>query len=143
MAESSATSTLCFDPDDHPDATLKSFEEFILSYELRYNAQYPDPPRTSLEVAIQRWKLTQEGNDPKPTMAQYDSICNEWKSRDKVTKLLGMFSSKRFYSDWIAAEPAEEARNTATWALFKERMRAFYKPTENITLSNFHFRQLA
>ena len=76
MAESSATSTLCFDPDDHPDATLKSFEEFILSYELRYNAQYPDPPRTSLEVAIQRWKLTQEGNDPKPTMAQYDSICN-------------------------------------------------------------------
>ena len=142
MAEGPATHSLCFDPDDHPDATFKAFEKFVKSYDLRYEAQYPDPPRTSLEVAIQRWKLNQDDEDPKPTMAQYDEICEDWKSKDKVKKLLGMFSSERFLADWMAAEPDEQARKGVTWETFQTKMKEFYKPTENSTLTNFHFRQL-
>ena len=49
--------TLCFDPNIHPDDTLKCFNEFIQSYELRYDAEYPDPPKVSLDAAIERWKF--------------------------------------------------------------------------------------
>ena len=38
------TSQLFFDPDKHPEDTLKAFQEFVQTFELRYNAQYPDPP---------------------------------------------------------------------------------------------------
>ena len=41
---------LFFDPDIHPENTLKAFQEFIQTFELRYNAQYSDPnyPRLPL-----------------------------------------------------------------------------------------------
>jgi hypothetical protein len=57
MAAMTSTSKLYFDPDLHPDDTLRAFDEFIQSFELRYDAQYPDPPKTSLDGAIERWKL--------------------------------------------------------------------------------------
>ena len=50
-------SNIFFDPDEHPEDTLKAFEEFIKVFSLRYEAQYPDPPKVSLESAIQRWKV--------------------------------------------------------------------------------------
>ena len=31
-------------PDQRPEDTLKPFEEFTQVFELRYEAQYPDPP---------------------------------------------------------------------------------------------------
>ena len=34
-----------FDPDQHPEATLKVFNEFCESFTLRYNTLYPDPPK--------------------------------------------------------------------------------------------------
>ena len=43
MASTTSTSTLYFDPDLHPDDTLRAFDEFIQSFELCYDAQYPDP----------------------------------------------------------------------------------------------------
>ena len=43
MSESRA-STLYFDPDIHPDDTIKAFNEFLIDFELRYEASYPDPP---------------------------------------------------------------------------------------------------
>ena len=49
--------TLHFDPDLHQDDTLKAFNEFIQSFYLRYEAQYPDPPKVSIDAAIERWKL--------------------------------------------------------------------------------------
>jgi len=55
-----AVAKLFFDPDEHPDQTLKAFEEFILDFSLRYEALYPDPPKVSLESAIQRWKYKQK-----------------------------------------------------------------------------------
>ena len=44
--------SLFFDPDGHPEGTLKAFTEFTKQFELRYNAQYPDVPRVSLDAAI-------------------------------------------------------------------------------------------
>ena len=53
-----------------------------------------------------------------------------------------MFSSERFLADWMAAEPNEQARKGVTWETFQTKIKEFYKPTENSTLTNFHFRQL-
>ena len=143
--EHKATLALFFDPDDHPEDTLKSFNEFIQVFELRYNAQYPDLPKVSLDAAIQRWKFTnatQANPDPKPTLAQYNQISAEWRSKDRVAKIIGMFTSSRLYTDWKAAEPDETIREDITWADFITKMRVYYKPTKNPTLQNFHFRAL-
>ena len=131
--------SLVFDPDLHPDDTLKAFNEFIQTFELRYEATYPDPPKSSLDVAIERWRITQAAEDVKPTIEQYDNIREEWQSKDKVTKFLGIYSSKRFYSDWKMAEQDENRRKGMKWETFIEKMQAYYKPRENSTLKNFQF----
>ena len=144
MANNPALPTLYFDPDKHPDSTLKAFNEFIETFELRYDALYPEPPKISLETAIQRWKLCQGDEKAKQmTGDEFDDIKNGIRSTDRVTKLLGMFSSKRLYQDWVSAEPSEKNRKGAQWDTFLTKMRALYKPTENPTLKNYHFRQLA
>ena len=80
MTEPQSNSQVYFVPDEHPEDTLNSFQEFTRTFELRYNAQYPDPPKVSLEAAISRWKVsnaTEEVPDPKPSIGQYDVICDE------------------------------------------------------------------
>ena len=137
---------LFFDPQKHPDNTLKSFNEFTQSFQLRYTAQFPDPPKVSLDSALHQWKITNTTTDdpnPAPTLAQYDAIVEKWQSKDKVAKFLGMFSSANFYNDWIAAQPTETLRNNAGWTEFITYMKEYYKPTENLTLKNYHFRALA
>ena len=132
--------TLHFDPDQHPDDTLKAFNEFIQSFYLRYEAQYPDPPKVSIDAAIERWKLAND--TAKPMLEQYDSLRNEWRSKDRVAKFLGMFSSRQMYADWQVAEPDETKRTQATWEYFDAQIQAYYKPTENLTLKNHQFRTL-
>ena len=81
MADNPVTTALCFNPDDHPDATLKAFDDFVQMYELRYDAQYPDPPKVSIDAAIERWKLTQQNAEARPTIDQYDEIRDDWHSQ--------------------------------------------------------------
>ncbi len=107
---------------------------YIQLYELRYDAQYPDPPKVSLDAAIERWKLTAEAKDTKIDLEQYDAIREEWWSKDKVSKMLGMFLSKRMYQDWKVAEPDDHKRKKAGWADFVSKMQIYYKPTENLIL---------
>ena len=92
MMTESQTSSLFFDPDKFPDDTLKAFHEFVEDFELRYDANYPDPPKVSLDSALERWKLTNE--DTKPILNQFDEIVEEWKSRDRVAKFGGIYSSR-------------------------------------------------
>ena len=130
---------LFFEPAKYPDNTLKAFTEFTQTFQLRYNAQFPDPPKVSLDSALQRWKITNTSEtvpDPKPNLEQYDEIVSNWQSKDKVNKFLGMFSSTNFYNDWLAAQPEETLRNSATWTNFTKYMTDYYKPTENLTLKN-------
>ena len=141
----SSKQSLYFDPDEHPESTLKAFNEFCNVFTLRYDALYPDPPKVSMDAAISRWKLTNtsEANpDPVPTVAQYDLVRNTWRNRDKVVKFLGLFSSQRFQKDWSAAQPDEALRDAATWTLFKQYMTVYYRPTENPVLKNYLFRSL-
>ena len=136
-------SKIYFDHDEHPEDTLKTFEEFIKIFSLRYEAQYPDPPKVSLESAIQRWKVTNtttEHPTPTPNIEQYDKITMEWRDKDKVKKLLGMFSSHKLFEDWCIAEPDENARLNVRWPVFVKAIKDYYKPTENQTLKHFHFR---
>lgn len=136
---------LFFDPDEHPESTLKAFEEFTQIFDLRYAAQYPDPPKVSMDSAIERWKVantTATTPNPVPDLNQYDQVRSGWQSRDKVAKLLGMFSSNRLYTDWKVAVPDEAQRKAAGWDDFIASMKDFYKPTANPTLTNYHFRQL-
>ena len=70
MGEPRSNTQVYFDPDDYPNDTLKSFE-------LRYNAQYPDLPKVSLDAAINRWKIvniTADNATPTPTADQYDEM---------------------------------------------------------------------
>ena len=146
MATEPRSNQVFFDPDQHPEDTLKAFEDFVQIFKLRYEAQYPDPPKVSLEAALQRWKVanvTDEIPDPKPTVEQYDKICLEWQDKDKVKKLLGMFSSHKLYEDWCIAETDEVKRSNARWPEFITAMKKYYKPTENQTLKHFHFRTIA
>ena len=131
---------LQFDPDKHPHATLKAFNDFIEQYEFRYEAQYPEPSKHILENAVTKWKS--EHGDVNPTAAQQITIWNTVVSKDKVRKLLGFFATARLQQDWKAAEPDENSRN-CTWKDFLKKMRTYYKPTENTTLRNFEFHQLA
>ncbi|CAB4023368.1 Hypothetical predicted protein [Paramuricea clavata] len=89
-----STSTLYFDPDLHPDNTLRAFDEFIQSFELRYDAQYPDPPKTSLDAAIERWKLA----------------CI-------------FISSKRLFADWKVAKPDDFKRAKIIIGTTHDRIR--------------------
>ena len=129
-------SYMYFDPDIYPDDTLKAFNEYIQMYEIRYDAQYPDPPKVLLDAAIERWKLTAEAKDMKIDHEQHDAIREEWRSKDKVSKMLWLFSSKRMYEDWKVAEPDQHKRKKAGWADFVSKMQMYYKPTKNLTLKN-------
>ena len=131
---------LYFDPDLYPDNTLKKFNEFTQSFKLRYEAQYPDPPKVSMDAAIERWKLCNP--DRKLDMNIYDEIRSDWISHDMVTKLIGIFSSPRFYDDWQTALPSEKDRQKTTWNEFVTIMQSYYEPTENLTLKNFQFRSI-
>ena len=141
MSAESQTSQLHFDPDIHPDDTAKAFNEFIQDFELRYNAKYPDPSKVSLEAAIQRWQFLNV--DKKPGLADYEEIVEDLKSKDKVAKFLGLYSSRRLFADWKAALPDDEARKRSSWDNFVMKMQAYYKPTENPTLKNFQFRSIS
>ena len=88
---------LYFDPDLHPGDTYKSCVDFVKRFELRYDASYPDPPKTTLDAALSRWKVA---NKKDPSLEEYDSIDASWKSLDMVRKCLGLFSSPRLNSDW-------------------------------------------
>ena len=104
-----ARSRLFFDPDEHPEGTLKAFQEFIQRFNLRYDALYPVPPKVSLEAAVERWKIreaTQGNPSPKPTLDQFDELCEQTKSCDKVAKFLGIYSLSRLYTDWCTAIPS-------------------------------------
>ena len=95
MDKQPQSNDLLFDPTNHPDDTLKAFTEFTQTFQLRYAAQYPDPPKVSLDAALQRWKIantTETVQDPKPNLTQYDEVVAKWQSKDKVVKFLGMFT---------------------------------------------------
>ena len=126
---SEAAHRIFFDPNEHPEHTLKAFEEFTQKFDLRYNAQYPDPPKVSMDAAIERLKVANTtGNvEPKLNLQQYDEIREGWRSKDKVAKLLGLFSSERLFSDWKAIEADETRRQTASWEYFTQKMKEFYK----------------
>ena len=84
---------LYFDPDQYPEETLKAFNEFTQEYLLRYDATYPDPPKVSMDAAIQRWKLEHENQNP--SIDQFDTIKEAWQTKDKVAKFIGLYSSRR------------------------------------------------
>ena len=98
--------SLQFNPDKHPHATLKAFNDFIEQFEFRYNAQYPEPSRSVMENAISKWKAL--NNEREPVEKHIKIMQNEWISKDKVRKLLGFFSSSRLQLDWKAVEPNPE-----------------------------------
>lgn len=140
-----ADRTIIFDPEEHPGDTLKALDDFKTSFEFRYDAEFPDPPRVSMDAAIERWKVANTSTtitDPKPNLEQYDNIREQWRQKDMVAKFIGLFSSRRLIEDWYAAEPNEDLRKQASWKDFITKLRAYYKPTDNPVLVNFQFRSL-
>ena len=118
---------LFFDPDQHPEETLKAFDEFVQDFKLYYAANYPDPPKVSMDAAIQRWKI--ENGNAEPNVNQFDVIKEAWQTKDMVAKFLGLHVSRRIYTDWKAAQPTEAARKASTWDNFMKKLQTYYKPT--------------
>ena len=81
--------------------------------------------------------ITEEVADPKPNLNQYNQIVEEWRSKDKIAKLLGIYSSNRLYLNWRHAEPDEEQRKQEKREGFIIKMKTLYRPTENNTLTKF------
>ena len=67
-------------------------------------------------------EATPENPSPKPNLEQFDNLCEHTQAHNKVSKFLGIYSSRRLYTDWC----------------FVDTMSAYYKPTENIPLKHFH-----
>ena len=59
-----------------------------------------------------------------------------------MKKFLGFFATARLIQDWKAAEPNEVLSRDCTWDYFLQKLRSYYKPTENPIIRNFQFRQL-
>ena len=77
-----ACSCLFFGPDKHSENMLKTFQEFIQHFQLWYDALYRDPPKISLETTIEWWEITTaapENASPKPSLEQFDKICEQTK----------------------------------------------------------------
>ena len=113
LANEEARFHVFFDPDDHLENTLKDFQEFIQPFALHYDALYPDPLKVSLEAAIEGWKImeaTPENSSPKPNLKKFDNLCKHTKACDKLSKFLGIYSSKRLYTDWCMAASEEKTR---------------------------------
>ena len=71
-----------FDPDKHPDATLKAFEEYIIDFGLLYDATYPEPPKSSMEMAILRWKASQDNKTAEPDLKVLDDLRDNLREKD-------------------------------------------------------------
>ena len=99
--EPQSSNLLFFDLDEYPENTLKAFNDYPELFELRYNAQFPDPPKVSLDSVLERWKIvnaTERNSNPRTALVQYDKIKEDWQAKDRLAKFLGMFSSARLHS---------------------------------------------
>ena len=79
--ETQSSNSLLFDPNEYPKNTLKAFNDYVELFELRYNAQFPNPPKILLDSALERWKIanaTEHNPNPQPTLEQYDKIKEDW-----------------------------------------------------------------
>ena len=74
-----------------------AFSEFVQDFVLRYDAKYTDPSKVSLEAAVERWKIVNPGRAI--TVEEYDTMTDELKSKNRVAKFLGMYTSRRLFSD--------------------------------------------
>ena len=99
--EPQSSNSLFFDLDEYPENTLKAFNDYLELFELRYNAQFPDPPKVLLDSVLERWKIvnaTERNSNPQTALVQYDKIKEDWQAKDRLAKFLGMFSSARLQS---------------------------------------------
>ena len=100
--EPQSRNSLFFDRDEYRENTLKALNDYVELFELRHNAQFPDPRKVSLDSALERWKsvnATERNPNPQPTLDQYDKIKEDWQAKDRLAKFLGMFSSAGLHSD--------------------------------------------
>ena len=139
LASEEARLRLFFDPDDHPENTLKAFQEFIQRFELRYDALYPDPPKVSLEAAIERWKIleaTLENPSPKANLIFANTL--------KHTTNYQIFWESIHQGDytrtgvWLHQRRKQGKMHSGKIVFITNS--AYYKPTGNLTLKHFHFR---
>ena len=82
--------------------------------------------KVPMDAALQSWKFanaTQEIHNPQPTLEDYGQIRDDWRYKDKVAKLLGMYSWKIMHSDQHMAKPEENLRKIAAWEIFVHTMR--------------------
>ena len=97
-----------------------------------------NPPKVSLDAAIERWKLTTATDaqpDPKPNLANTTTFVPSGDPRIELQSSLECFVQPvDLYTYWQVALP--DPRDSVTWSQFLDAMRTYYQPTENLTLKN-------
>lgn len=98
--------------------------KFKQTYQLKYEAQYTDTPKVSVDSAIERWKSANP--DKKLDMDHYDNITLEWIQKHMVVKFLTIFSSPRLLIDRQQCQMKETVKKTHGKNLQKHaRQRGF------------------
>ena len=105
-----------FDPSEHPGNLFEAFGEFIDSFQYEYDAIAKAPPAGTADAGA-------------------------WIQQDKRKQLLGRFASRNFQRDYEDETTADE-RSTITFDQVVVKMKARYKPTQNVTLAHHEFRKL-
>ena len=99
------------------------------------------PPKNAIDSEIKKWKSQNRNKKLKTDIIE--TIHQEWNSKDKVCKLLGFFATVRLQQDWKAAENNPSLLRDCPWKHFLQKMREYYKPTENFIIRNYEFCQLS
>ena len=104
-------------------------------------AQYPVPPKNAIDSEIEKWQP--ENRNKELTTDIIEAIRQEWISKGKIRKLLGFFDTIRLQQDWKAAENNPSLLIDCPRKHILQKMREYYKPTENVIIHNYDFRQLS
>ena len=105
-----------FDPADHPGNLYEAFTEFIDSFRYEYEAIAKAPPTGTADA-------------------------DAWIQQDRRKQFLGRFSSRNFQRDYEDETTVAE-RTTITFDQLVAKMKARYKPSQNVTLAHHEFRKL-
>ena len=105
-----------FDPADHPGNVYDKFCEFIDAFGYEYEAF------------------------AKPAPTGTDNV-NAWAEQDKRKQLLGRCASRNMQRDF-EDETTSTERSTITFTNAVTKLKARYKPTQNLTLANFEFKNI-
>ena len=80
------------------------------------HSKYSVPPKNDIDSEIEKWQS--QNRNKELTTDIVEAIRQEWISKDKVCKLLGLFATVRLQQDWKAADNNPSFLIDCPWELY-------------------------